>query len=150
MADPSRPPATPNASGTSAAPPYPAVSRREASSSGAAQLQTATCACCGSALHYAARGRQLPDGNGPTRVAFLEVALLRADPFAEQRTSGGAPLPLQVGAVCSQCGAPVCLRRACGLFYTRRFCAKCARADASSFPPECRKLEAAVFSGSSS
>lgn len=53
--------------------------------------------------------------------SFLEDGYFRLDPFADRRR------PLFIGADCDLCSRPVCGQPTCSLFYTRRFCAHCAK-----------------------
>lgn len=53
--------------------------------------------------------------------SFLEDGYFRLDPFADRRR------PLFIGADCNLCSRPVCGQPTCSLFYTRRFCARCAK-----------------------
>jgi hypothetical protein len=111
--------------------------------SSSADWRSAACISCGATIQYITKGRRIgAPSRTTTGVVFLEDALLRPDPFSDARTG----LPLQVGAVCSECGETICMRRACGLFYTRRFCAPCARRAASALPRDCRRLERDIFS----
>ena len=62
-----------------------------------------------------------PSSRPPLANSFLEDGYFRADPFAERRR------PLFIGADCTLCRRPVCAQPTCSLFYTRRFCASCAK-----------------------
>jgi len=61
---------------------------------------------------------------------LLEEGYLLPDPFSLSRT------PLLVGARCSLCDKDVCASPKCSLFYCRRFCGACVRANQQHFPPK--------------
>jgi len=60
----------------------------------------------------------------------MEEGYLRVDPFSE------FPRPLFLGAACAACAAPVCASASCSLFYAKRFCIPCAKANSAAFPLE--------------
>lgn len=62
-----------------------------------------------------------PPKNNETRASFLEEGYFRQDPFTDRSR------PLFIGADCSTCSRPVCGQHTCSMFYTRRFCAACAK-----------------------
>ncbi|KAG2486011.1 hypothetical protein HYH03_015324 [Edaphochlamys debaryana] len=64
---------------------------------------------------------------------------MAVDPFAVRAR------PLFLGAPCSLCARPVCTGDACSVFYAKRFCADCARANVAAFPPAVLKASAKVF-----
>ncbi|PNW80076.1 hypothetical protein CHLRE_08g376900v5 [Chlamydomonas reinhardtii] len=78
-------------------------------------------------------------GGGACRVAFLEQGWLAVDPFSVKAR------PLLLGAPCSLCQRPVCVADACSVFYAKRFCLHCARANAAAFPPAVHKAAPAIF-----
>ncbi|KAG2426515.1 hypothetical protein HXX76_011742 [Chlamydomonas incerta] len=80
-------------------------------------------------------------GGGACRVAFLEQGWLAVDPFLVKAR------PLLLGSPCSLCQRPVCVAEGCSLFYAKRFCVHCARANAAAFPPAVHKAAPAIFGG---
>ncbi|KAG2429998.1 hypothetical protein HYH02_013826 [Chlamydomonas schloesseri] len=81
------------------------------------------------------------DANGACRVAFLEQGWLAVDPFSVKAR------PLMLGSPCSLCQRPVCVADSCSVFYAKRFCLHCARANAAAFPPAVHKAAPAIFGG---
>lgn len=64
---------------------------------------------------------------------LLEDAFLVQDPAALKRKA------LILGSCCCVCQRQVCTGEACSLFYTKRFCAPCARANAAALPQQIHK-----------
>ena len=129
---------------------------REGRDAGPSKMQTFECSLCGIEVSFDYKGRTPPYEKGivyvPARhfddcihprvcgpipvprythrfsraltislFSFLEDGYFRQDPFADRRR------PLFIGADCSLCSRPVCGQPTCSLFYTRRFCARCAK-----------------------
>ncbi|GFR51662.1 hypothetical protein Agub_g14075 [Astrephomene gubernaculifera] len=106
------------------------------------------CTLCNLEAPFKHFGASLPaetvatEGSGACRVAFLEQGWLAVDPFSVK------PRPLFLGAPCSICNQPVCTADTCSLFFAKRFCAPCARHNASAFPPAVLKASARIFGSS--
>lgn len=48
--------------------------------------------------------------------------------------------PVALGSRCTVCSNMVCCHDTCSVFYSKRFCAPCARANASAFPVQLVKV----------
>ncbi|GAX84582.1 hypothetical protein CEUSTIGMA_g12003.t1 [Chlamydomonas eustigma] len=108
-----------------------------------------TCYLCSFSAPYSTFGRSLKidelkkDEHLAGTVMFLEDSYLLPDPNAAQVH------PLCLGSHCNVCKRSVCVSEECSLFYSKRFCADCARAHVSAFPLECRKLSPKIFNTTS-
>jgi len=69
-------------------------------------------------------------------VEFKEDCFVMVDPFSPRQTKGGSNF-LVLGGRCSQCDRDVCV--GCSIFYTRRFCVKCATFNINEFPSDVQK-----------
>ena len=100
-------------------------------------MRTFECKCCGIEINYEYKGRTPPY---EPSIIFLEDGYFRRDPFADVKR------PLFIGADCNVCSRPVCAQPTCSLFFTKRFCAACAKQYAEGFPlelrPDLEKLQA--------
>ena len=67
-------------------------------------------------------------------VVFLEDCYVMKDPFSGPSRTGDKFLVL--GSDCVACGESVCQAAKCSVFYTKRFCLTCARANNLHFPPQ--------------
>jgi len=94
------------------------------------------CSVCRFEVAYEAFARLHPC---EPQVEYAEETYLRADPWAQRRR------PLAVGYRCSQCSRDVCAAPACSVFYSKTFCAPCARASRAALPAALlRELDAAA------
>mmetsp|Transcript_6021 Transcript_6021/g.26620 ORF Transcript_6021/g.26620 Transcript_6021/m.26620 type:complete len:113 (-) Transcript_6021:40-378(-) len=103
---------------------------REGRDAGPSKMETFECSLCGIEVSFDYKGRTPPYEKS---IVFLEDGYFRLDPFADRRR------PLFIGADCDLCSRPVCGQPTCSLFYTRRFCAHCAKKHESEFPPEMKR-----------
>ncbi|KAI0216289.1 hypothetical protein LSAT2_031678 [Lamellibrachia satsuma] len=62
--------------------------------------------------------------------SILEEAYMKRDPFTEQKQC------IVLGSHCTLCRKTVCVSPRCSLFYTKRFCIKCAMKHLAEFPEE--------------
>ncbi|CAG5121876.1 unnamed protein product [Candidula unifasciata] len=89
--------------------------------------KTFSCSSCDFVVEYQYQGRKPPFAKN---IMLVEDCYIMKDPFS---TSGGF---VCVGGICSLCGCSVCMSNDCSLFYTQRFCLKCAGKNMKEFPPE--------------
>lgn len=68
------------------------------------------------------------------QISFHDDAYIMKDPFKSQ----GELSFLFLGADCVACSKPVC--QTCSIFYTKRFCLKCAKANIEEFPEGVQKI----------
>lgn len=66
-------------------------------------------------------------------LVFLEECYLNRNPFS---SPGSGDKFLVLGGECVGCGRCVCQALTCSVFYTKRFCVLCAKANEAEFPPE--------------
>ena len=66
-------------------------------------------------------------------MVFLENVYMIDDPYTE------SPHSICLGGKCSNCGVSVCADPQCSIFYTKRFCSRCAQQYISVFPQELHK-----------
>ncbi|GFO06411.1 cysteine-rich dpf motif domain-containing protein 1 [Plakobranchus ocellatus] len=83
------------------------------------------CGRCDFTAGYHYKGRQPPFANS---IMLLEDCYIMKDPFS---TFGGF---ITIGGNCSLCFKDVCVSADCSLFYTQRFCLKCAYLNLKEFP----------------
>ncbi|XP_012536003.1 cysteine-rich DPF motif domain-containing protein 1 [Monomorium pharaonis] len=88
---------------------------------------TFTCSFCPLKEHYDYKGAKPPFAR---QLVYLEECYIMKDPFS--LPNRGEVLVL--GADCSMCGHAVCL--GCSIFYTKRFCPKCASSNMQYLPPQ--------------
>ena len=110
-----------------------------------------TCALCHWSERYHGRGSSVPFARG---VIFHEDAYVMRDPFVPYGQNlyvflGKPPFNLitikgyvfnhflNLGANCSVCSRTCCQQ--CSLYYTKRFCNKCAQENVDQFPVEVQK-----------
>lgn len=56
------------------------------------------------------------------------------DPFCPE------PKPLCLGGKCNLCNNDVCVSAKCSLFYTKRFCLPCIKANMEEFPDKIQQV----------
>ncbi|KAL6256033.1 hypothetical protein P5V15_013268 [Pogonomyrmex californicus] len=88
---------------------------------------TFSCSLCSLKEHYDYKGAKPPFAR---QLIYSEECYVMKDPFS--LPNRGEVLTL--GADCSMCKRAVCL--GCSIFYTRRFCSKCASSNVQYFPPQ--------------
>ncbi|KAH9508022.1 Cysteine-rich DPF motif domain-containing protein 1 [Bulinus truncatus] len=86
-----------------------------------------SCSTCEFTVNFHYKGRKPPFANC---ILLHEDCYIIKDPFS---TSGGF---VTVGGMCSMCGKDVCMSTHCSLFYTQRFCFRCALNNLHEFPHE--------------
>ncbi|EFN87745.1 cysteine-rich DPF motif domain-containing protein 1 [Harpegnathos saltator] len=86
---------------------------------------TFACSFCSLKEHYDYKGTRPPFAR---QLVYLEECYVMKDPFS--LPSRGEVLVL--GGDCSTCGHAVCL--GCSIFYTKRFCPKCASSNMHNLP----------------
>ncbi|KAF2369218.1 Cysteine-rich domain DPF-motif [Trinorchestia longiramus] len=69
-------------------------------------------------------------------IVFLEDCYVMQNPFSA--AGGGADRFVVLGSHCTACGECVCQGTQCSVFYAKRFCMDCARANSNEMPPEMR------------
>ena len=89
-----------------------------------------TCALCNWSERYHGKGTSVPFARG---VVFHEEAYVMRDPFVPY----GQNLYVFLGAACSVCNRTCCQQ--CSLYYSKRFCNKCAQENVDHFPVEVQK-----------
>ncbi|XP_071554889.1 putative transferase CAF17 homolog, mitochondrial [Temnothorax nylanderi] len=88
---------------------------------------TFTCSFCPLKEHYDYKGVRPPFAR---QLVYSEECYVMKDPFSLPNRSQ----ILVLGANCSVCEHAVCL--GCSIFYTRRFCPKCASSNMQYLPPQ--------------
>lgn len=85
------------------------------------------CSFCSLKERYDYKGARPPFAR---QLVYLEECYIMKDPFS--LPNRGEILVL--GANCSICDLAVCME--CSIFYTKRFCLKCASSNMQNLPPE--------------
>mmetsp|Transcript_85927 Transcript_85927/g.277492 ORF Transcript_85927/g.277492 Transcript_85927/m.277492 type:complete len:115 (-) Transcript_85927:39-383(-) len=88
------------------------------------------CSCCGFRCRYDYFGRDPPFASPGVR--WLEDVYAIENPAQGEL---GRVKAICLGAPCCACGEPVCVEATCSLFYTKRFCKRCAAEAREHFPP---------------
>ncbi|NXM70888.1 CDPF1 protein, partial [Serilophus lunatus] len=86
------------------------------------------CQLCGLTAPYTYYGLKPPNSRA---VVLLEEAYVMKDPFTPDKDRF-----LILGSHCSLCSRAVCVRTECSLFYSKRFCLPCVKANLKAFPLE--------------
>ncbi|NXA07460.1 CDPF1 protein, partial [Sapayoa aenigma] len=86
------------------------------------------CQLCGLTAPYMYYGPKPPNSGS---VVLLEEAYVMKDPFTPDTDRF-----LILGSHCTLCGRSVCVGTDCSLFYSKRFCLPCVKANLKAFPLE--------------
>jgi len=89
------------------------------------------CSLCGVCEDYSYHGRS---PRFCRHIVLLEDCFVIQDPF--NKFDSAEDKFLVLGGECAACGCCVCQGAACSVYYTKRFCMECAKANRDKFPPE--------------